>query len=98
MKSRHLSVWQTTQGLSRLVVICLVTAILLFFHVLWPIQVERSHRELKAIEKKISEKKSELNELKVRYGQVTSLGVLDAWAKQHGPWKSPQAGDVVTIR
>jgi len=70
---------------------------LLFFYVWWPIQAERSLKELKVVESTLSDKKQELQDLSMRTTTLTSLSVLDAWAKKNGPWKTPGAADVVAI-
>ena len=69
----------------------------LFFYVWWPIQAERALITLKRVEKEVSQKKQEINELNSKYASLTSLSNLDAWAKKNGPWKSPSANDIFTI-
>lgn len=73
-----------------------VGAILLSF-VWWPIQSECARRRLSDCEARLAQKKSELNYLKARYAQLTSLRELDQWASAHGPWRSPQANDVILV-
>jgi hypothetical protein len=73
-------------------------ALILFFQVWWPIQAERSLSQLKRIKSEISEKKSELNTLNAKYAALSSLIVVDEWAKTHGSWKSPRPEDVITLQ
>ena len=71
---------------------------LLFLFVWWPIQAERAALRLGEWEAKLAQKKSELNSLKTRYAQLTSLHVLDKWAKAHGSWRSPKGDDVILLQ
>lgn len=71
--------------------------LLLFFHVWWPIQAERSALELKRVEMAIFQKKSELNVLNERYAVLAALPVLDQWAKKHGSWVPASAENVILI-
>jgi hypothetical protein len=75
----------------------LAAGLFLFLHVLLPVQAERSALELKQTEALLSRKKAELNELKTKYASMTSLPVLDQWAKMHGPWVPPSATNVIPI-
>lgn len=72
--------------------------ILLFFHVWCPIQAERAAIRLKKINSEVAQKKAELDELKAAYAQLTSLSVLDRWARGHGPWRVPSEKDIITIQ
>ena len=73
----------------------LMVGVILFFHVWWPIQAERSTVLLKHVETELSQKKADLHLLQERYASLTSLAALDQWAKKNGPWKSPSADDVI---
>lgn len=70
---------------------------LMFMHAWWPIQAERLLLHLKKSQTLVSQKKIELNALKERYSNLTSLSVLDHWAKKNGPWVSPKAENVIPI-
>ena len=72
--------------------------LILFSFVWWPIQAERSRVLLSQWENKVSQKQSELDALKTRYASLTSLHVLDQWAAQNGPWRSPSANDVILLK
>ena len=69
----------------------------LFWRVWCPVQAERASIKLKKIESEVAQKKSELNNLQAEYQQLTTLSVLDRWAKAHGPWKIPSENDVLSI-
>lgn len=69
----------------------------LFLRVWWPIQAERNLVALKRIETQVFQKKSELNALNERYAALTSLTVIDHWAKSHGPWVPARADNVIAI-
>lgn len=69
----------------------------LFLFVWWPIQAERANRQLKTWESQLAQKKAELNQLKSRYAHLTALSELDQWASLHGPWRTPQANDVLLL-
>lgn len=71
---------------------------LLFVRVWWPIQAERSLGQLRRIESQIFQKKSEINQLNERYAALTSLTVLDQWAKHHGTWVPPTAENVIPVQ
>lgn len=75
----------------------LAVGLFLFLHVWLPVQAERSLLALKQVEQQMSRKKSELNELNARYAALTSLPVLDQWAKSHGPWVSPNGNNVISF-
>ncbi len=81
----------------RLSLVFVAVGFVLFGIVWWPIQAERARIEFKNWEEKISQKKSELNDLQNTYKRLTSLNVLDQWAKRHGPWKSPTSHDVISL-
>jgi hypothetical protein len=72
--------------------------VLLFFHVWCPIQAERAAIRLKKIQTEVASKKAELDELKSDYATLTSLSVLDRWARTHGPWRAPSDKDIITIQ
>jgi len=72
--------------------------VLLFCYVWCPIQAERASIRLKKIETQVAVKKAELDELKAQYAQLTSLSVLDRWARAHGPWRVPSDKDIITIQ
>jgi hypothetical protein len=84
-------------GLVKIAGSFLLIGVFLFFHVWWPIQAERSLKELRKAEAELAQEKAELNQLQSRYAALTSLATLDAWARQHGPWKAPTADDILTI-
>ncbi len=71
---------------------------LLFIRVWWPIQAERSLLQLRRVESQVFQKKSELNVLNERIEDLTSLTVLDQWAKRHGPWVPSNAENVIPIQ
>lgn len=73
------------------------SGLVLFGFVWWPIQAERARLSQRQWEIKIAQKKAELNILQLRYQTLTSLTMLDQWAKKHGPWKSISANDVITL-
>lgn len=75
-----------------------VFGVILFIFVWWPIQAERARKTLKEWEIKVSQKKAELNQLNEHYSDLVSLPSLDRWAKQHGPWKTPNPNDIITIQ
>jgi hypothetical protein len=75
----------------------LAVGLVLFLFVWWPIQAERAALRLGEWEEKLALKKAELNTLKSRYAQLTSLHVLDKWASAHGPWRSPKSDDVILL-
>ncbi len=72
--------------------------LILFFHVWCPIQAERASMRLKKIQTDVAAKKAELDELKSDYAAMTSLSVLDRWARAHGPWRAPSDKDIITIQ
>lgn len=76
----------------------LTGGLLLFMHVWAPIQAERALTRLRKIEADVFSKKAELNALNQHFTSITSLAALDHWARGHGPWKTPNADDVVAIR
>jgi len=69
----------------------------LLLHVWLPIQAERSLRELKMWQKQISQEKALFDQLNANFLKLTSLSYLDQWAKEHGPWKTPQKSDIVLV-
>lgn len=71
---------------------------LLFVRVWWPIQAERSLVQLRKVEGVVFQKKSELNVLNDRYSALTSLTVLDQWAKRNGPWVPINSDNVIAIQ
>lgn len=75
-----------------------VAGLFLFFHVWWPIQAERNLKAVKRLETQVAQKKAELNQLNARYASLTSLTVLDQWARSHGSWRSPTPNDIITIQ
>jgi hypothetical protein len=79
----------------RLGLFLLTGGAVLFSFVWWPIQSECARRRLSDCETRLAQKKTELNILKARYAALTSLRELDQWASAHGPWRSPQAHDVI---
>jgi len=64
----------------------------------WPIQAERNLVELRRVETQVFQKKSELNVLNGRLAELTSLTVLDQWAKRHGTWVPTNAENVIPIQ
>lgn len=68
-----------------------------FLFVWWPIQAERMHKSLNEWDKQCAQKKSEVTFLKTQLSQMTSLTVLDAWSKKHGPWKIPNHDEIIII-
>lgn len=88
----------TFKPLSKVAGVFAVVGAFLFMRVWWPIQAERSLTQLKKVEAKIFEKKSELNILNERYASLTSLSVLDQWAKKNGPWVPPNAENVIALQ
>jgi hypothetical protein len=86
------------EPLARVVGIFAVVGFLLFIRVWWPIQAERNLVSLKKIETQVFQRKSELNDLNEKYIALTSLTVLDQWAKRHGPWIPPNAQNVIPIQ
>lgn len=81
----------------RLGLLFVCSALIMFGIVWWPIQAERSRRLAQQWQEKISEEKTKLRQLQLTYQQLTSLPVLDQWAKRHGPWKSLSADDVISL-
>lgn len=71
---------------------------LLFLHVWWPIQAERNLSRLRRMEADVFSRKAELNALHQKFSSMTSLAALDQWARAHGPWRTPNADDVVALR
>lgn len=84
-------------GLARVAGILIAAGTGLFLYVWWPIQAQRYLVKIKHLETEISQKKSELNQLQSKYNALTSLSSLDQWAKDHGPWKTPQANDILSF-
>jgi hypothetical protein len=70
---------------------------LLFFRVWWPIQAERSSLERNRMDAAVFQKKSELNMLNEKYAALTTLPLLDQWAKRHGPWVPATAENVLLL-
>ena len=85
------------EPLVRMAVIFGAVGALLFVRVWWPIQAERSLSQLRKVEARVFQKKSELNILNERIADMTSLTVLDQWAKKHGPWVNPTAENVIPL-
>ena len=75
----------------------LSVGMVLFLFVWWPIQAERASLRLSEWQAQLAQKKAELNALKARYEALTSLHQLDKWASAHGPWRTPQANDIIII-
>ncbi len=70
---------------------------LLFFRVWWPIQAERTSIERNRMDTAVFQKKSELNMLNEQYAALTTLPLLDQWAKRHGPWVPATAENVLLL-
>ncbi|MCG3203525.1 MAG: hypothetical protein KCHDKBKB_00195 [Elusimicrobia bacterium] len=88
----------TFEPLRRMAIVFGLVGGLLFVRVWWPIQAERNLGKLQRVESKVFQKKSELNLLKDRYANLTSLTVIDAWAKKNGPWVPPNGENVIAIK
>ncbi len=97
LRRKHQDGFSHSQVL-RLGMSLLGVGLLLFLFVWWPIQAERAALRLGEWEGKLAQKKFELNMLKNRYAQMTSLHVLDKWASAHGPWRSPKGDDVILLQ
>ncbi len=87
----------TYEPLRRVGTVFGIAGALLFMRVWWPIQAERNLQKLRKVETQIFQKKSELNILNERYSAMTSLTVLDQWAKKHGTWVPAGANNVIPI-
>ncbi len=81
----------------RLGVLFVGCGLVLFGLVWWPIQAERARLVHRQWEEKIAQKKAEINNMNAHYKNLTSLAVLDKWAKSHGPWTVPTANDIITF-
>jgi hypothetical protein len=89
---------ETTSGqIFRLGAVVIGLGVILFFHVWWPIQVKRAENIYRDIQQNLSIQKSKLNNIKYKYSHMVALSSLDAWAKNNGPWITPQKTDVITI-
>ena len=62
-----------------------------------PVQAQRKLDELKKWEKKLSQDKRDLRNLKEDYLNRTALSVLDKWAKSNGNWRNPSGNNVIII-
>ena len=71
--------------------------VVLFFRVWWPIQAERSSIERNRLDAAVFQKKSELNMLNERYAALTTLPLLDQWAKRPGAWVPATAENVLLL-
>lgn len=97
MSLRERKLTSTFEPLLRVAAMFAATGGLLFVWVWWPIQAERNLLKLRKIEAQVFQKKSELNILNERYASLTSLAVLDQWAKRHGPWVPASTDNVIPI-
>jgi hypothetical protein len=84
-------------GFWRLFFLFIGVGALLFFRVWWPIQAERSALELKRVDARVSQKKSELDLLNEKYAALTTLPLLDQWSKKHGPWVQATSENVLLL-
>jgi hypothetical protein len=92
--STQISRWQ---NFWRVFALFMGVGALLFFRVWWPIQAERSSLERNRMDAAVFQKKSELNMLNEKYAALTTLPLLDQWAKRHGPWVPATAENVLLL-